>query len=215
MQQLIYHSEAIPNLAFSAVKAILRGARRDNAQANITGLLFYDGRHFIQVLEGEETAVNALYARICADRRHHHVRLLLQKPISQREFGSWTMAFACPETESLSESAGWQTYPPAEQDEFDLAASQASHILSMFVDGMVSAASHQGGDDCFTLTIQQQTGRIGRMLSSASTRDFLVEMGRSLAAGLPETEVVVRSREGSDISFNKRGKMKEGDIELF
>lgn len=47
--------------------------------------------HFLQVIEGPPESVTAAFARIRADSRHHHLRLLRDCVIPLREFGSWTM----------------------------------------------------------------------------------------------------------------------------
>ena len=46
----------------------------------------------MQVLEGERTAVNALYSRIITDIRHHQVELLSFEEVGQRRYGQWSMA---------------------------------------------------------------------------------------------------------------------------
>jgi len=216
MLQIIYYSEAMAGLTFEDVRAILRVARRENLKRGISGLLFFDGVGFIQVLEGGEGPVSEVFARICGDRRHHGLRLLSQKTIPRREFGEWAMAFACPEGETMGEEAGWLDYPPTDLPGFNDTASRASQFLSMFIEGMLAAAAEPGRHDesGFSLTIQQ-SGRPGRMVCSASPRDYLVEMGRVIAVGLPDAEVTVRTSDGGDVSFNKRGPMKKGDIELF
>lgn len=47
---------------------------------------------YIQVLEGEKSAINALYSRIMLDKRHRAVELLSMEEISQRRYGQWSMA---------------------------------------------------------------------------------------------------------------------------
>jgi hypothetical protein len=46
----------------------------------------------MQVLEGERSKVNLLYARIMADRNHRNIELLSMEEITQRSFGQWSMA---------------------------------------------------------------------------------------------------------------------------
>ena len=46
-----------------------------------------------QVLEGERSAINRLYARIIRDPRHKDVELLPLEEISERRFAKWSMAF--------------------------------------------------------------------------------------------------------------------------
>lgn len=47
----------------------------------------------MQLLEGEEAVVTALYARIAQDPHHHNVFKLADKAIAVRSFAQWSMAF--------------------------------------------------------------------------------------------------------------------------
>jgi len=47
----------------------------------------------MQSLEGEESVVRELYARIKADVRHTSVFTLIDQPIEEREFPEWSIAF--------------------------------------------------------------------------------------------------------------------------
>lgn len=67
-------------------------AAESNRIAGITGVLLYDGGNFLQILEGEPATVDALFARICQDTRHHHVKLIERVGIEQRNFADWSMA---------------------------------------------------------------------------------------------------------------------------
>ncbi len=71
--------------------AILQQSRHNNAVDGITGLLWFDGGHFLQVLEGPADSVANAYARIAADPRHRDVRVLSDRQIDEREFGYWSM----------------------------------------------------------------------------------------------------------------------------
>ena len=72
---------------------ILFDARRCNARDGITGALICRDDLFLQLLEGPEAAVEATYARICADDRHIEVRRLTRRLIADdaRMFGAWAM----------------------------------------------------------------------------------------------------------------------------
>ncbi|MGL4238004.1 BLUF domain-containing protein [Tabrizicola sp.] len=72
---------------------ILFDARRCNARDGITGALICRDDLFLQLLEGPEAAVEATYARICADDRHIEVRRLTRRMIADdaRMFGGWAM----------------------------------------------------------------------------------------------------------------------------
>jgi len=92
--QLTYISTVRGPVAEPDVAEILRTSRRNNAAADVTGLLLYNGRRFLQALEGPEPAVRAIYARVAADPRHHAVVVLSERLVAQRAFGAWAMAAA-------------------------------------------------------------------------------------------------------------------------
>ena len=89
MLQLVYISTARGPVDMTA---ILRVSRRNNARDAVTGLLYHDGRRFLQALEGDEVAVQAAFARIEADERHRAVVVLSRRFVEAREFGPWQMA---------------------------------------------------------------------------------------------------------------------------
>jgi hypothetical protein len=68
-------------------------ARMYNQNAGITGALVYGEGQFIQVIEGEEEAVRSLYDTIVRDPRHTSILKLADKPIAERTFSGWSMAF--------------------------------------------------------------------------------------------------------------------------
>lgn len=92
MLQLTYISTASQTMTDRGVDEILAASRRNNAAAGITGLLLYDGRRFLQALEGEMEQVQQAYQRIKADPRHRAVVMLSSKDVEQRAFGQWAMA---------------------------------------------------------------------------------------------------------------------------
>jgi hypothetical protein len=57
-------------------------------------LVFHDGT-FLQALEGEQRAVNEVFASVKADARHRDITILHRGPgFEQRVFGDWPMGFA-------------------------------------------------------------------------------------------------------------------------
>lgn len=91
MLQLLYISSARRN-ALVDLDQLLEQARFNNAREEITGLLYTDGKRFLQALEGPKTAVEDTFLRIIADPRHHALVLLSRREITRREFGDWSMA---------------------------------------------------------------------------------------------------------------------------
>lgn len=94
MLQLIYVSSAAAGVDEAAVANILARSRANNARALLTGLLYFDGGRFLQVLEGDAGPLEATYARICADPRHRAQVVVSRRTIENREFGNWAMAHA-------------------------------------------------------------------------------------------------------------------------
>lgn len=92
MLQLLYISSSRPGAQPVDLDALLVQAQANNSRDAVTGLLFTDGRRFLQVLEGAEAMVEAAFTRIKADPRHSAVVLLARRTIDRREFGSWSMA---------------------------------------------------------------------------------------------------------------------------
>jgi hypothetical protein len=90
--RLLYVSQAAGPQTTTMTTSILLQAQKHNPAEGITGVLCQGQGFFFQVLEGERGRVNALYRRICADRRHHDVTLLHYEEIKERQFGQWAMA---------------------------------------------------------------------------------------------------------------------------
>ena len=66
-------------------------ARGNNKAKGITGALLLSRDWFVQTLEGDETAVRALYAVIEGDPRHDSVSLLETGTVPSRAFPRWSM----------------------------------------------------------------------------------------------------------------------------
>lgn len=96
-RQIFYTSRSAPGVD---VDQILQQSRHNNAVDGITGLLWHDGTHFLQVIEGPELSVASTYARIMGDTRHTELAILSDRSVSTREFGYWSMERA---TRSLND----------------------------------------------------------------------------------------------------------------
>jgi len=93
MIRLLYISTARERHSPAALEDILRVSRRNNAAANVTGLLIAGGNRFLQVLEGPEQSVQNTYNRICRDVRHRAPVILKRELFEERAFGAWSMGF--------------------------------------------------------------------------------------------------------------------------
>jgi len=94
LMRLIYASEASQPFGPGEFDALLASARRGNTRRSLTGLLVFDHRTFLQVLEGEAERVSEVFCRIAADPRHRRVLILEAREVAERLFGDWSMGFA-------------------------------------------------------------------------------------------------------------------------
>lgn len=92
IEQILYISTISPSEKVD-LSAILASARRNNQVHDITGLLLFNGKRFLQVLEGPADSVTATYERITRDRRHRAQVVLSRRRVERREFGDWSMGF--------------------------------------------------------------------------------------------------------------------------
>ncbi len=120
MLALVYASRAVAPLDERELEEMLVEARSRNEAAGVTGMLLYAHGSFMQLLEGEADAVDAIYDSIRADGRHTDLRLLAREPAVRREFEEWWMGFEHPDDDRLTESLpGYKastTYPLVNAD---------------------------------------------------------------------------------------------------
>lgn len=93
LTQLAYISKAAPGFSAEDLGAIVACAHRNNPEIGVTGILVMRKNQFLQVLEGEEVAVDVLMRRISKDQRHHDTVVIYRKPIERREFEGWSMGW--------------------------------------------------------------------------------------------------------------------------
>lgn len=135
LHHLIYLSRATIAFDDQQLQQLLLEARIYNQAVGITGILLYGQQQFLQVLEGEPTLVQALYARIRQDPRHHDVTLYADKEIAHRAFEDWAMAYHPQDPQQFQQFAGLVS--PAElrveQPNLTQADQQLLHLLRSFV----------------------------------------------------------------------------------
>ncbi len=136
--QLIYVSSARGLLPENELLNILEVSRRKNAERDITGILLYKGGNFLQVLEGPEDAVTALYTTISRDTRHDGLLLIAQRPIAARDFPDWTMGFVDLETVDPDSIPGYSAIlkEPFNGATFAARPSLAYHFIKVFKENM-------------------------------------------------------------------------------
>jgi len=107
MHHILYLSWSVAPFTTTQLQELLTLARRRNTELAITGILFYGNERFMQLLEGEEEEVRALYELIRRDPRHQHIIAYADKPVAQRAFAEWAMAFQPNSPQQATELAGY------------------------------------------------------------------------------------------------------------
>ncbi len=69
-----------------------------NAELGVTGALIFTEKRFAQYLEGPAAGVDALMASIAGDPRHRALDVVFRRPIEERRFATWALAYAGPST---------------------------------------------------------------------------------------------------------------------
>jgi len=132
--QIVYTSTASESLSRADLMELLKHSVRRNAQAGITGLLWYYDGTFMQTLEGEEEAVVSLFAKISCDPRHHHVIPLLEGPITRRDFASSAMAFRDLNSPEIQNRPGFKEFlnTPLNRDVLAPDISRSQQLMLLF-----------------------------------------------------------------------------------
>lgn len=90
ISQYLYISTA-PSLSRDEVGAILTSSQRNNQARNVTGLLLYNGRNFLQLLEGDESELVSLMVKISHDPRHTGISMIDRRMVRERACPDWAM----------------------------------------------------------------------------------------------------------------------------
>jgi len=90
---ILYISAGTNWFTGAELKDLLKVSHRNNTRDGITGLLLYGDGNFIQLLEGEKTAIERTFERVSADPRHKSVTIIDSGELSARNFPKWSMGF--------------------------------------------------------------------------------------------------------------------------
>lgn len=123
LSTLIYRSRLCSAMRADDFDLLIRKARVRNASLNVTGILLFDGSHFVQLLEGPPQAVEALFDTIQRDPRHGSVVRLLRDQGPFRRFEGDQMAM------------------------IDLREFEAARVPSLILDKMKKQARLAASDD--------------------------------------------------------------------
>ena len=87
--------------------SLLKPSRERNQRQDVTGMLLFKDGLFLQVLEGAEKDVDAIYRSICLDERNSGHYLIERKAMEKRNFPDWRMGFENISNRNLSELEGF------------------------------------------------------------------------------------------------------------
>ena len=91
LKSLTYTSLAKLDLSADDLHAIHRTAQELNSIDGITGLLVFNGTHFLQIIEGADPAIDDLLARLRRDPRHSGLEVRDERKVESRSFPDWSM----------------------------------------------------------------------------------------------------------------------------
>jgi Sensors of blue-light using FAD len=110
ISELCYISAAGHEFDRAELDALLIKSRANNQKLGVTGMLIHHEGSFLQVLEGQEATVTALYDRIAQDPRHSQVLRLFRTPVGERSFGEWTMGYVDGSSGGFSRIPGFNDF---------------------------------------------------------------------------------------------------------
>jgi hypothetical protein len=133
---LVYVSFASDEMSDEQLLGILTTARTKNQTLDVTGMLLYHERFFVQALEGEAEVVDELFEKIRTDPRHHDVFTVYKQPIEERTFKNWTMGFNKLDNLKTDDLPGFTDFltTPHEARFFTENPSRAKMLLETFRD---------------------------------------------------------------------------------
>ncbi len=144
--QIIYVSRATSppgrpeNGIDPAVARILAKSRSNNRKNGLVGVLYFGDGCFFQCLEGDEAAIDTLYAKLEQDARHKDLKLISRKSIAAQSFKDWSMKYV-PAEQAMSRllhAKGMATFDPYQ---FDVAMTQEVIALLLHASAPLEAAA--------------------------------------------------------------------------
>lgn len=107
LHHIMYMSNVVGMMSEDDLKQILVKSRTNNTQRHITGMLVLSGDNWMQILEGEQATITAMFRRIQADPRHVNVYKLADGAVRQRSFPDWSMGFTTASPEKFERLVGY------------------------------------------------------------------------------------------------------------
>ena len=87
----VYASVQTRSLTPAEITSLMQHSQTHNKAHGLTGILLHVKDTFFQVLEGPRDVIEALYAKILVDPRHHKITCIIDEPIPKRFFADSDM----------------------------------------------------------------------------------------------------------------------------
>jgi len=135
-QTIVYTSRvtlpagADPNAKPVWLESLAVEASVKNKLRNISGVLSYKEGRIIQLIEGDSTSVERLYATISDDTRHQDVHILFKIEDSQRMFLDWGMVLEA----NIQSSSSFRDFLYVHFDHLVEMTENQSNELLFFID---------------------------------------------------------------------------------
>lgn len=123
-RQLAFASRARPGLRAAHTSDLIGISRSNNVRDGVTGVLLYTGESFLELVEGRDTAISALWRRILIDDRHRGVVILFDVTGRERAFQQWRAGYVA-EGDIGADVERWRSLTPG------LAAGEIDRIRAL------------------------------------------------------------------------------------
>lgn len=113
---------------------IVNTAKEANPKRGITGVLFFDRDRFVQVIEGEQSALNELLELIKGDPRHEEIEVIFDGAEDHQEFSDWNMdAFKLDGASQFDDDDVLKNFRKIYLANFKLSSEQISRWIKMLI----------------------------------------------------------------------------------
>ena len=132
--RMAYVSAASKSFSKADLRHLLKQANELNAKAGATGMLLHQAGRFMQILEGPQASVKAIFGRISKDPRHHGIIVLIKETAEERHFSGWPMAFRDLDSPKQRDVPGYREFSkiPLTGKEFASRPTHCEKLLLLF-----------------------------------------------------------------------------------
>jgi hypothetical protein len=113
----------------NALVSIAKKSYENNRKSGVTGILIVAQGKCVQIIEGEDQAIQDTYARISNDPRHKEINLLMNNKITKREFPQWELSVSMLDRMKPVEGEIWDEFLDAYEEGNMMSPKELSDLL--------------------------------------------------------------------------------------